>query len=65
MASRSPDYIVKALPQGETDWKKSSRIGAAWRNDSGSISLDLDTFVVIQGTGSPKILLIPNEPKKG
>lgn len=48
MAGRLPDYRLKVLNR-ENDY--SSSIGAAWKNDDGSISIQLDHFVVLKGRG--------------
>lgn len=45
---RSPDYIVKALDKSNDQRK--GRIGAAWLNEDGSISISLDPFVVIDAS---------------
>jgi hypothetical protein len=50
--SRSPDYDVKALRK-DTDEK--NRVGAAWRNDDGSISIVLDAFIKLEA--HPKLIL--------
>lgn len=57
--SRAPDFDVKALRK-DTDEK--ARIGAGWINKDGSISIVLDSFVVLQS--HPK-LIITCFPHKG
>lgn len=58
--SRTPDFVVKAM-QRETD--RSQRIGAAWMNDNGSVSIDLDPFVVLEGKDRPIVTLFPWDEK--
>lgn len=48
MAGRLPDYRVKALNREN---EISSSVGAAWKNEDGSISIQLDHFVVLKGRG--------------
>jgi hypothetical protein len=43
MAGRKPDYQLSAM-QGDLKGK----VGAAWVNADGSISIDLNPFVVLQ-----------------
>jgi hypothetical protein len=50
---RQPDYRLAALNK-RTD-EKGNNIGAAWINDNGSISIRLDSFVVL--TGSKDLVL--------
>lgn len=63
--SRSPDYVVKALlddgSQSEVTVK--GRVGAAWKNEDGSISIKLDNFIVLQGNPKLYITLFENEDK--
>jgi hypothetical protein len=58
---RPPDYQVSAWNHA-TDLK--GRIGVAWLNASGRISLHLDPFVVIQGSQDLQITLFPNEERE-
>ncbi len=59
---RTPDFELKAMNKG-TD--RSHRVGAAWMNDNGSISINLDEFVVLSGKDNNLVLsLFPWEEKK-
>ena len=49
---RQPDFHVHALDQTN---EARARIGAAWKNDDGSISIRLDPFVVL--TAAPTLLV--------
>lgn len=51
---RKPDYWVKAMDK-DTDQKR--KIGAAWKNKDGSISIDIDAFTVISTISNPKIVI--------
>lgn len=53
--SRKPDYWVKALDKGVDTKKYTAKVGAAWDNPDGSISIDLNPFVVL--TASPNLVL--------
>lgn len=44
MAGRTPDYDFRALNK-KTDEK--TRVGAAWKNEDGSITVVLNRFVVL------------------
>lgn len=60
---RTPDFEAKAMNK-END--RSHRVGAAWLNDNGSISIELDEFVVLTGKNKNTVLtLFPWEAKKG
>jgi hypothetical protein len=56
--SRTPDYVVKAV---DKESGRKMRVGAAWLNDNGTISIDLDVFVVLEGSRRPTINLFPWE----
>ena len=43
MASRTPDYHLKAL--NKRTGERTGKVGAAWRNEDGSVSIKLDMFV--------------------
>lgn len=45
---KKPDGILKALNRGN---EEASKVGAAWNNSDGSISVVLDPFVVLKGRG--------------
>jgi hypothetical protein len=62
MAGRQPDYQLWGLDK-ETEQK--SRIGAAWNEDKGRISIKLDPFVTLTNNGSLVLSLFPvNERDK-
>lgn len=61
MAGRKPDYIIKAATPDSKIW---TRVGAAWVNDSGTVSIDLDPFVVLSGRDSPSLVMHPNTDRK-
>lgn len=44
-SGRRPDYVLRALNK-RTD-ERVTHLGAAWRNDDGSITLAIDRFVVL------------------
>lgn len=56
MAPRKPDYWVKAMNK-ETNEKR--KIGAAWKNQDGSVSIDIDSFTVIASSPHLVITLFP------
>lgn len=56
MAPRKPDYWVKAMDKGTNEKRK---IGAAWANPDGSISIDIDAFTVINSLPDLVITLFP------
>lgn len=60
---RSPDFIVKAMNK-DTDQKR--KVGAAWANEDGTISIDLDAFTVLSTVANPNIhiTLFPNDEKE-
>lgn len=49
---RKPDFLVKAMNKATSEKRK---IGAAWRNKDGSISIDIDAFTVL--TSSPDLVV--------
>lgn len=57
--SRKPDYDVGALNK-RTDIK--GKVGAAWINDNGTITIILDPFVVLTGGSEMVITLFPSKP---
>lgn len=62
MAGRLPNYRVAALNK-RTDAK--GRVGAAWSNDDGSISVVIDPFVTLHGGKDMIITLFPdNKPRE-
>lgn len=56
--SRKPDYRVGALDKA-TDEK--ATVGGAWINPDGTISIVLNSFVVLNANKSLLITLFPNE----
>lgn len=43
--SRTPDYHLKAL--NTRTGERTGKVGAAWENDDGSVSIKLDMFVTL------------------
>lgn len=59
---RTPDFELKAMNRGT---ERSHRVGAAWLNENGSISINLDEFVVLSGRENTLVLtLFPREDKR-
>ncbi len=59
---RKPDYNLHAMDK-VTDEK--SRVGGAWLNDDGSISVKLNPFVTLASTTALVLTLFPaSEPSK-
>lgn len=48
MSKRKPDYWLKAMDKRESRKSSSSKVGAAWKNADGSISIDLNAFVTLE-----------------
>ena len=59
--SRTPDYNVKVLDKATNE---KGRIGAGWINEDGSISIVLNTFVVITSSPNLVITLFSNDGKE-
>ena len=59
MTGRKPSHYLKALDKA-TD-EKSGRIGAAWVNRDGTISIKLDPFVTLNGGNDLVLTLFPND----
>lgn len=59
--SRTPDFQVAALNK-KTDEK--SNVGVAWKNDDGTISIILNSFVSLPGGKDMLITLFPPKEKK-
>lgn len=56
-----PDYRIAAMNK-VTDLK--GRVGAAWKNNDGSISLVLDAFITLTSSKDLVITMFPdNKPK--
>jgi hypothetical protein len=54
---RKPDYILKAKRGGKT----SGRLGAAWKNPSGNISIILDVCTCLVESENLQVTLFPND----
>jgi len=57
--TRKPDYRLKAL--NKVTGEKSRNVGAAWVNKDGSISIDIEPFVVLQGGNALVLTLFPED----
>lgn len=56
---RKPDYWVKAMDKRTPGKSSSSKVGAAWKNPDGSVSVDLNPFVTLETVSrSPEDLVI-------
>ena len=55
---RKPDYWLKGMNK-ETNEKR--KVGAAWDNPDGSISIDLDAFTVLESSPALVLTLFPIE----
>lgn len=53
---RKPDYWVKAMNKATNEKRK---IGAAWMNEDGSVSINIDCFTVLQASPDLVITLFP------
>lgn len=53
--SRKPDYTVNAL---DKDSNVKGRVGAAWKQEDGSIQITLDPWVTLRGRGFNVNLLV-------
>ncbi len=59
--SRKPDYDVAAMNKA-TDEK--ARVGAAWLNEDGSISITLSAFTKLESSKDLVITLFPLKKKE-
>lgn len=61
MAGRKPDYKLSVHIEGDY-----YRVGAAWVNESGTVSIELDPFVTLPHGPKIKLMLIAAnyEPKQ-
>lgn len=59
MSGRKPDFHLAAMNKA-TD-AKNNRIGAAWKEDNGSITIVLDNFIQLTGSPDLSIKLFPND----
>jgi len=57
---RKPDYRLKAMDK-RTGEKTALGCGAAWWNEDGSISIDIDPFIVLHGGADLVLTLFPLE----
>lgn len=58
---RKPDLWVNAMNK-RTDEKR--KIGAAWHNEDGSISIALDSFTVLEASPDLLVTLFPVDTKE-
>ena len=54
--SRSPDFNLKALNKAT---EEKGRVGAAWMNEDGSVSIVLDAFVNLAASPDLVLTLFP------
>lgn len=57
MSGRKPDYRLSVV-EGENNY---TRVGAAWINESGTISIILDPYVVLPNRPELKLMLVPRD----
>lgn len=55
--ARRPDYSLAAMNK-ETG-ERNNKIGAAWKNSDGSLTIRIDPFVVLQGSSVLTLRLFP------
>jgi hypothetical protein len=58
---RKPDYILKAMDKITND---KGRIGAAWVEEDGSVSVIVDRFAFLSGSENVVLKLFPNDKAK-
>lgn len=58
--SRTPDYDVHAMNK-TTDEK--NRVGAAWLNENGTLSITLTAFIKLESSEDLVITLFPRQEK--
>jgi hypothetical protein len=56
--SRKPDYWFKAMDKAT---ENRGKVGAAWLNDDGSVSIDLNPFTVLVSSPNLVLTLFPIE----
>lgn len=56
---RQPDFNLSAL---DKDTGKKGKVGAAWKNADGTISISLNNFVVLSAQQPLVLTLFPNTP---
>ena len=59
--STAPDYILKSL--NRVTEERSARIGCAWKNPDGSLTLVLDTHITLAASRDMLLTLFPNDRK--
>lgn len=57
--SRTPDYHLKAL--NTRTGERTGKVGAAWKNDDGSVSIKLDMFVTLMYDPDLLVTLFVND----
>lgn len=62
MSGNQPDYSLGALDSASNE--KNPKIGAAWKNEDGSISININDFVVLRGSKTLYLRLFPIIAKK-
>ena len=62
MMSRTPDFWLKASRTDKSN-SKFVKIGAAWKNDTGTISIVLDTGTVLhwKDMDTVSVILVPSD----
>jgi hypothetical protein len=65
MGARKPDYILRAAERLDGEKKGHwRRVGAAWVNESGTVSITLDPFVILDSRDHPSLILAVNDGEK-
>lgn len=59
---RKPDFWLKAM---DKDTNEKRKIGAGWRNQDGSISIDIDAFTILTSKPTLVLTLFPIERGSG
>lgn len=57
---RTPDFDLKAMNKATNE---KARAGAGWLNEDGSISIDLDAFIVLPASPDLVLTLFPRDGK--
>lgn len=56
---KKPDYWLKAMDKSHPGKSFSGKVGVAWKNADGSISIDLEPFITLETvTRTPKELVL-------
>lgn len=61
MAGRKPDFWLKAMNPAS---KEKGKVGAGWRNEDGSISIDINAFIVLKSSPDLNLTMFPIERGK-